>query len=190
MTLLCLPRRALLMASVTMVAACASPQAKVYTLASVPGAPVEGQPLTASVATVEIPKYLDRPQIVRRTDAVELGVDEYERWGEPLANMVQRVLAEDLAGRLPAGSSTTASRTLSGDEALTIELTLPRFDPDPDGAIVLEAQWRLRYKAGGRSGTQTARIVCRSADKTAAAEVSAMSDALGELASRIALGIR
>ncbi|MGK9167133.1 PqiC family protein [Inquilinus limosus] len=174
----------------TALAACSSPPPKVYTLAVVPGTAVGGRPVTASVAAVEIPKYLDRPQIVRRSGTVELGVDEFERWGEPLANMVQRVLADDLAARLPAGSVVTTSRTLSGDEAMTIELALGRFDPDPDGTIVLEAQWRVLRKAGGRPKTETARITRRPADDTIAAQVRAMSDALGELADRIARGMR
>lgn len=174
----------------TALVACSSPPPKVYTLTTVPGSAAGGRPTTASVALVDIPKYLDRPQIVRRSGAVELGVEEFERWGEPLANMVQRVLADDLAARLPAGSVVTTSRTLSGDEAQTIELALSRFDPDPDGTVVLEAQWRVRRKAGGRARTETARITRRPADDSTAAEVRAMSDALGELADRIAGGMR
>jgi len=176
---------AVLLAGTTL-AACSSPPPKVYTLTTVPSPAASGRPITASVALVDIPKYLDRPQIVRRSGAVELGVDEFERWGEPLANMVQRVLADDLAARLPEGSVVTTSRTLSGDEALTVELALNRFDPDTDGTVVLEAQWRLRRKAGGRAKTETARITRRPADDTVAAEVRAMSGALGELADRIA----
>ena len=183
-----LPRRGLLagLLAAAALAACSSTPPKVYTLATVPGAAVAGRPVTASVAAVEVPKYLDRPQIVRRSGAVQLGVDEFERWGEPLANMVQRVLADDLAARLPAGSVVTTSRTLSGDEALTVELALGRFDPEADGTVVLEAQWRVQRKSGGRPRTETARITRRPADDSTAAEVRAMSDALGELADRIA----
>ena len=184
-----LSRRTALFLLLAGTGACSSPPPKVYTLTMMPGAPVGGRPDTASVALVDIPKYLDRPQIVRRSGTVELGVDEFERWGEPLANMVQRVLADDLAARLPAESVVTTSRTLSGDEAMTIELALSRFDPDADGTVVLEAQWRVRRKAGGRAKTETARITRRPADDSTAAEVRAMSDALAELADRIARAI-
>ncbi|MDR6288106.1 MULTISPECIES: PqiC family protein [Inquilinus] len=173
----------------SVLAACSSSPPKVYTLAAVPGAAVGGRPLTPSVAAVEVPKYLDRPQIVTRSGTVELGVAEFERWGEPLANMVQRVLAEDLTRRLPAGSVVTTSRTLSGDEAVIVELALSRFDPESDGTIVLEAQWRLRPRTGGRAKTESTRITRRPTDQSTAAEVQAMSDALGELADRIAGGL-
>ena len=64
-----LSRRAALAALLagTALAACSSPPPKVYTLTTVPGAAVGGRPVTASVALVDIPKYLDRPQIVRRS---------------------------------------------------------------------------------------------------------------------------
>jgi hypothetical protein len=179
-------RSAVLAGLLAALAACSSPPPRVYTLAAMPGTPPGGRPVTASVAAVEVPKYLDRPQIVRRSGTVELGVDEFERWGEPLANMVQRVLAEDLTARLPAGSVVTTSRTLSGDESLTVELAIGRFDPEADGTIVLEAQWRVRGKARGRAATETARITRRPADQSTAAEVRAMSEALGDLAYRIA----
>ena len=169
--------------------ACASPAPKVYILVTVPGTAVGGRPVTASVAAVDIAEYLDRPQIVTRSGTVELGVAEFERWGEPLGNMVQRVLAEDLTRRFPAGSVVTTSRTLSGDEAVTVELAVARFDSDADGTIILAAQWRLQRKAGGRAKTETARITRRPADETKAAEVQAMSDTLGELADRIAGGL-
>jgi uncharacterized lipoprotein YmbA len=103
--------------------------------------------------------------------------------------MVQRVLADDPTARLPSGSIVTTSRPLSGDEAMTIELALSRFDPDADGTVVLEAQWRVQRKAGGRSKTETARITRRPADDTTAAGVRAMSGALAELADRIARAI-
>lgn len=174
----------------TALAACSSTPPKVYTLTTVPGIAVGGRPVTASVALVDIPKYLDRPQIVRRSGPNQLGVDEFERWGEPLANMVQRVLADDLTARLPAGSVVTTSRTLSGDEAQTVELAVGRFDPEADGTVVLEAQWRVRRKTGSRAKTETARITRHPADDSIAAEVRAMSEALGELADRIAQGMR
>jgi uncharacterized lipoprotein YmbA len=168
-------------------ASCASPNAKIYTLIALGGdIRSAGRPVTLSVATVGVPKYLDRPQIVRRSGEVELGVAEFERWGEPLGNMVQRVLAEDLTRRLPRGSVVTTSRTLTGDETSSIELDLSRFDAQADGTIVLDAQWRIRRNGRGVSPPQTVRITRRPADAGTPATVKAMSDAIGDLAARIA----
>jgi uncharacterized protein len=170
---------------------CASQSAKIYTMTALDkGSPVAGRPVTISVATVGIPKYLDRPQIVRRASAVELGVAEFERWGEPLGDMVQRVLAQDLTQRLPRGSVVTTSRTLTGDETSSIELDLSRFDADADGTIVLDVQWRIRRNGRGLSSLQSVHITRRPADATTPATVKAMSDALGDLAARIAARLR
>jgi uncharacterized protein len=170
-----------------LLAACASQNAKIYTLIPL-GNDIRssGRPVTMSVAAVDLPKYLDRPQIVRRSSAVELGVAEFERWGEPLGTMVQRILAEDLTRYLPPGSVVTTSRTLTGDETASVEVDLSRFDADADGTIVLEAQWRLRRNGRPVSPLQSVRITKHPSDPTTAATVKAMSDAIAELAGRIA----
>jgi uncharacterized lipoprotein YmbA len=67
------------MAIPTFLTACSSPAPRVHTLTAVSGGAVGGRPLTASVALVDIPKYLDRPQIVRRLGSVEFGLNEFER---------------------------------------------------------------------------------------------------------------
>ena len=172
-------------------ASCASQNAKVYTLVALGGdVRKSGRPISMSVATVDVPKYLDRPQIVRRSSEVELGIAEFERWGEPLGNMVQRVLAEDLTRRLPPGSVVTTSSTLTGGEKSSVELSLSRFDAEADGAIALEAQWRIRRNGQSVSSPQTARILTRPTDASTTATVKAMSDAIGDLATRIAVKMR
>lgn len=172
-------------------AGCASQNAKIYTLIALDtGAHVAGPPVTISVATVGVPKYLDQPQLVRRSSDVELNVAEFERWGEPLGNMMQRVLAEDLVRRLPLGSVVTTSRTLTGNETSSIELDLSRFEAEAGGTIVLDAQWRIRRNGRNVSSPQTTRIIRRPTDATTPATVKAMSDAIADLAARMAVKIR
>ena len=62
--------------------------------------------------TVALPAYLDRPQLVTRSRAQELHIAPFERWGEPLADGLTRVLGEILRRRLPAvavGAGTDAA---------------------------------------------------------------------------------
>ena len=49
------------------------------------------------VGPVRLPGLLDWPQIVTRRGADEIDRAEFDRWAEPLAETVPRVLAEDLA---------------------------------------------------------------------------------------------
>ena len=65
-----------------------TPAPKLYTLAPRPAPPINRPVATIAVKPVEIAKYLDRTQIVRRTDPYELEALEFDRWGEGLAEMV------------------------------------------------------------------------------------------------------
>ncbi|MGO4336546.1 membrane integrity-associated transporter subunit PqiC, partial [Labrys sp. KB_33_2] len=176
--------------ALALLSACASPAAKIYTLAAQSGQKVAGRPVSVSIETVDVAKYLDRPQLVRRSGDVQLGVSEFERWGEPMGSMVQRVLAENLRRRLPAGSLVTTSQTVSGKEAATLELSVSRFDTNAEGVVMLQAQWRLHYRNGGRSAAAQASIAVPPADTGAPAQVEAMSSALDQLAGHIAAKLR
>jgi uncharacterized lipoprotein YmbA len=47
--------------------------------------------------TVEIPEYLNRPQIVTHVDRAEYQIDEFHRWMEPLQDNLTRVIANHLS---------------------------------------------------------------------------------------------
>jgi hypothetical protein len=70
-------------------------------------APVSVAGITASrtlgiaVFPVDLPAYLDRPQIVSRTGANTLRFAEYHKWAEPLGAALRNVLADNLARRFP-----------------------------------------------------------------------------------------
>ena len=169
-----------------LLAACASSDAKIYTLTAEGGGRVAGRPVSISIETVDVAKYLDRPQLVRRSSSVQLNVSEFERWGEPFGSMVQRVLAENLRLRLPAGSLVTTSQTVTGKEASTLEVSVNRFDLDDTGMVVLQAQWRLHYRTGASGAAAQANISVRPAGSDTAAQIQAMSQALDQLAARVA----
>ncbi len=53
--------------------------------------------LILGLGPVEIPAYLDRPQIVVRLSPNEIQPSEFDQWGEPLAQGIARVVAEEIA---------------------------------------------------------------------------------------------
>ena len=85
-----------------LVTACSSstPKAEFYTLSSIsstrPDATITtaGQPVAIGVGPVNIPKILDRPQIVTRTGPNKLQIDEFHRWAGRLDEDFARVLAD------------------------------------------------------------------------------------------------
>ncbi|MEM7397192.1 MAG: ABC-type transport auxiliary lipoprotein family protein, partial [Verrucomicrobiota bacterium] len=48
------------------------------------------------VARVWIPKHLDHPQIITRTNDVELHYSEFHRWGQPLADHLTDTISLNL----------------------------------------------------------------------------------------------
>lgn len=142
---------------------------------------------TASVALrgVALPSYLDTDLLVTRAGDHEIRYSRDERWGEPLATAVPRILATDLDARLagegielrPAGSSADA----------WVDVAIQRFEPGNGGRAELRARWTVHPRDGRaevRSGE--ARLVDERGDSAAAG----MSRLLGELGEAIAADVR
>jgi uncharacterized lipoprotein YmbA len=174
-----------------LVAACAeTAPPRFFTLAARPPATGSTSPprraaTTVMVKSVEIAKYLDRPQIVRYADPYELRLFEFERWGEGMRDMVTRVMVENLSLRLPGGQVFAGSGPLTMHADTTVETEISRFDADPDGTVVLAAQWAVQ-RDGKRTRLQAKHIRVPTSPSDIAQLVAAMSDALGQLGDQIA----
>jgi uncharacterized protein len=166
----------------------ATPAPKLYVLAPRPASPLNRPAATIAVKPVDIAKYLDRTQIVRRTGPYQLEALEFDRWGEGLSEMVTRVLIENLSQRLPGSQVRAAAGpfTLPSPE-LTIEVNIDTFDADAEGAVTLVAQWVVHRGKADQFRSQEIRVMAASRDP--AGQVAGMSDALGQLSSQIAAGL-
>ncbi len=185
-------RRTLLWAPLALgLARCASPDPAIYTLRAVPGAMQGGGPTAVKIARPGLAGYLDRPEIVRDSTVSRLTLNSGERWGEPLGDMLGRVLALDLAERLPGSSVFTEAGTISVDPSATVELDIQRFDLDQAGSVVMLVQVAVEQ---GRSHdpayTRSLRLTVTPASKGTPDVVAAMSQALGQLADAVAVILR
>ncbi|MGA2409800.1 MAG: PqiC family protein, partial [Candidatus Binataceae bacterium] len=121
-----------------------SPPARYYTLD-----PIEPAAIATSVSNVTpvmidkvlLPPALDRPQIVRRIAANRLDLDETDRWAASLDDIVQLVLAEDLAARMAPGEVIQPGEPLPSGPMRCVVVDLAAFEGDLSGHIVLRAQW-------------------------------------------------
>jgi uncharacterized protein len=162
-----------------------SPPSRRFLLAPRPAATVLPFNGRIMIAAVGVAKYLDQPQIVRHSSGVELALAEFELWGEGMTDMVARVLAEDLAVGLAGGEVFVGDGAATVPADASVELYVDRFDPDPDGTLVLNARWTIRRRSGAaRLGSE--RIAQPLASATTADLVAAMSDALAKLADHLA----
>ncbi len=183
-------KRFLLLAGLAL-ASCRSPEPSYYTLAPSPGPAIGGAPPLVELRRPGIAGYLDRSEIVRSNSAYQLKLDSSERWGEPFSDMVARVLAEDLHNRLPGTTVFTSTGAISADTGAKIEIDLQRLDADATGQIQLLAQVAITRGTDRDNATaQTVRITVAAPGSSTRDYVQAMSQALGQVADRIASQLR
>ncbi len=179
--------RAPLAALVLVLAGCSSPDPAIYTLRAVPGQTASGGPAAIKLARPGLAGYLDRPEIVRDSSANRLQLNSGERWGEPVGDMIGRVLALDLAQRLPGSSVFTEAGTISVDPSATVELDVQRFDLDTAGMVVLQAQVAVEQgRSHDPAATRSIRVTVQPAAPGTPELVAAESAALGQMADQVA----
>ncbi|MEQ8654535.1 MAG: PqiC family protein [Kiloniellales bacterium] len=176
--------RTLILAAAVGLAACgSSPPPSTYTLVPIPPATTApAGALALSVQDADIPRYLDRPQVVRYNATYQLEVAENARWGEPFAAMVTRVLVLDLARRLPGAQVFRASDSTSVPPQLSLEVTFNAFEANPANQIVLNARWVVRQgERGDVVSSDATEIITQPAEPTLPGMAAAMSQALAQM---------
>jgi uncharacterized protein len=189
-----IPRRAVLLflPFAWVNASCSSsPPPQLYTLGPVPGAAARGGPRVVVMHQVAVPRFLERPEIVRSSEGYRLDVLANEQWGEPLAQMIGRVLSDDLTQRLPGTTVFSANGAIVPREDATVAVNIQRMDRDATGTLVFAAQAAIAFDDPRQP--RSARSVRTSIPISSAAtidEVQAMSVGLGQLADTIAEMLR
>ena len=137
----------------SLVGCATSTQSKFYTLTPMKAAdaPASGVPIEEgsilAVGPVRLPDYLDRPQIMTRTEGNEVGMRETERWAGSLEGDVARVLIENLSVLLDEKSVavvqwTTAMQSMAPFRN-RLGVDVLRFEGSVGGEVVLKARYSL-----------------------------------------------
>lgn len=168
------------------VASCASPNPRLYTIAPVPGRVLSGTPRVVEVHSVGIAQYLQRSQIVRSSEGYRLDLRNNDWWGEPLDGMLGRVLVADLSQRLPQVTIFLATGAVTGSPEATVELEVQRMDIDTGNNLVFAALGSVSFKGQASSDTRSFHISQPVASPATDAQVAAASAALAQVADGIA----
>ncbi len=175
-------------------------EARFYTLNPVvqarsPGPAVAGEPSGSAahigIVSVEIPDYLDRPQIVTRSGSNGLEVAEFDRWAGDLYKDLGRVLAETMSAQLSDTGvfMLTGRRAMPADYRIYVNVT--RFERMPDNAVWLKALWSVNDKDPRRvaiRGESSFTEPVQGGDY--GATVAAMSRAVDQLGREIAAAMK
>jgi uncharacterized lipoprotein YmbA len=167
-------------------AACSSPSPVLYTIAPVQGATRVAGPRVIVLEQIGLERYLDRSQIVQSSENYRLNVLSNDWWGEPLGNMLSRVLVTELGQRLPQSTVLADGGAVSSTPDATIQLNVQRLDEDAAGSVVLHAQAGVQFKGRKAPTLQTFHFVVAPTAAGVPGEVAAISIALGQLADGIA----
>ena len=132
---------------------------------------------------------LDRPEVVTQILPNRLSIDESDRWGVPLAQLMRRTLAQDLTSRLPPGVFIFPDAPAPPDTRMLI-MTVLDAETDASGTGTLQAAWTLQSGQPARATlTQQATLKAALENRGAAAQAAALSRILGALADRIAASV-
>jgi uncharacterized protein len=111
-----------------LVAGCASPASRFYTLSAASTPATTSSDLSVTLGPVSVPAAVDRPQIVVRTGPNQVRMDEFNRWAAPLQNGIARVVAENLVAILGTPSVTVSPLTLGEGADYRVALEVQRFE--------------------------------------------------------------
>ena len=147
------------------------------------------------VLPVQLPGYLDRPQLVTWTAPDELRIDEFLRWAEPLDAGVSRTLAENLDNLLGDLRVIRAPWPSAARLAYRVRVRLTLFGPQADGDVRLEGRWGILPPKDERPLLARSVSLRHHPPAGAAAPgpflgVEAMSQLLAELSAQVAEGLR
>lgn len=98
------------------------------------------------IGQVQIPSYLDRPQIVTKITENQIHLSEFHRWGEALQNATTRILRENTAILLGGGGVSA----------------FPWLQPFPNDYLVHVVI--LDFEASSHTGNVTLRVMYRVTD--------------------------
>lgn len=130
-----------------------SPERSYYSLQGPAARPTRAEAVTPSrmdvvLGPVTLPDSLDRRQIVTRSGANQLEINDLHRWAQPLPGEIAAVLAADLYRDL--GRTTLVGvhgqETATGDPAYRVAVDIERFESVLGDSATVEAAWIVRRK--------------------------------------------
>jgi uncharacterized lipoprotein YmbA len=180
-------------------AGCASPSqpSRFYrlespgTLPQMPQSVLGGEQLSVvGVGPVSLAGYLNRPQIVESQGAHRLSLHEFDRWAGTLQENTLQVLSDVMQDQLPQAQVLPYPWHSRVEPDFEVVLNISQFERQGD-RMILRARWTLLGQARGRQiGLGGEGFETRLAGSDMSAMAAAASEALAQLAQRIASELR
>lgn len=131
--------------SMLLLACSSSPPVRYFALAPIDAElePAPDDAIMLGLGPLRMPDYLDRSQIVTRGANSAIDVDEFNRWSEPLARSILRIVSTDVDSLLPNVVVVVYPYEPFLRDKVSYQLAgeINRFEANYEGRVVLEVQW-------------------------------------------------
>jgi uncharacterized protein len=97
---------------------------------------------TLGINPINIPRYLDRPQIMTKVNDNEFKLSELNVWAEPLKDTLTRVIAQNL-NSVPCADIVIMPKAGSKQINYRLSAEVIRFDGTLGGQALLDVQWSI-----------------------------------------------
>jgi uncharacterized protein len=149
---------------------------------------------SVAVAKPSLPPYLERVELITRTGDGRLEVHEKNLWSEPLDAGITRVVADNLRRLTGSTNIQPSSNFVAREYTSLVEIRIERFDPEPDGSLLLECTWKVQPIGGGDAAPKAFRTKVQVTEQESlgnpmAGRIVAMNEALAQLSRSIAKGL-
>jgi len=187
-------RTALAALSLAALLACfgGAPKPNFYTLSAGAG-PAAGPPIVSrpelglAIGALEFPRYLDRPELVRRDGAYRLIVADAHRWGGSMRTDILRVVSDDLGRLLGTARVAVYPAEPRFPADYRVLLDVREFEAVSGGNVVLRVRWTIASAPDGAAiVVEESRVEQPVASSSYDDMVSAESAALGTVTRQIA----
>ena len=126
-----------------------SPNPSFYLLEQQSGKEISSKKISVLVEPIKLPALVDKPQIVlKEENSPEVTVSEFNRWGEPLSNMIRQTLIADLNTYLPNAFIKPDNYDTSGRFDYTLLIEVDRFIGEKKSFAAFDVWWTLRNANG------------------------------------------
>jgi uncharacterized lipoprotein YmbA len=145
---------ALLFVVFLLVACSSTPTTQFYKLNSLPSgqqenpAAILGDDIAIGVGPVELPEFLDRPQIVTRKSQNRLEISEFHRWATSFPRDFSRVLAKNISTLLPTNRVEIYPWADNFSPIYQIKLEVEQFDGRLGEQVFLRVIWSVVGEEG------------------------------------------
>lgn len=144
--------------------------------------------IAIGLGPISFPRYLERPEMVRRVGSNEVKPAHFDYWAGSLPHQFSRVLAQNL--QVSTGAQVRPHPWYSGaDIHVAVEVDVLRFEAAEDGKAHLAARWRLRDGADRGVLAVKESDLSEPTDRDASATAAALSKLLGDFSREVASAI-